>query len=106
MDAILHILIFAAAGCAVFGIASGISVAQIPSVAQQGAPSLRRGGSNLTQFFSSIGSRLLPRRDKERHELKLTLLQAGFYAPNAAEAYCGLRITFALAMLAVLTPIL
>jgi tight adherence protein C len=87
--------IFAAVVCGVYGLAGLIGRDERWSrlaPAEVGALSVRKGGSRLERLASqSLGSRLAPTDERERADLKLWLLRAGYDSPAAVQAYYGVR---------------
>jgi tight adherence protein C len=99
---LLDAVVFLAVACAVYGVASVVtSQPMVPS--GSGTASVRRGDSALTRYFSRFSGALLPSKEKDREELRLMLLQAGFDSPKAAEAYYGIRVVLALGLLGLIS---
>jgi tight adherence protein C len=100
----ITLLIIVAATSAVFGIASLFTTA--PQAAVSSTLLANSGGQALTRHVSWFSNKLMPRNEKELHELRLLLLQAGFESPRAAEDYYATRALVALALAAVLATAL
>jgi tight adherence protein C len=90
-------LVFAAVACAVFGVAAMMSDA---ANAPESIFSIRRGNSALERLLSRFGGKFVTANEKERANLNLMLLQAGYDSPQAAQTYYGVRILLGLGLLA------
>jgi tight adherence protein C len=89
---LLYGVLVAGSACLVFGVGALLE----PQTAL--APSVRRG-STMQWAVTRFSSGLVPDDTREHNALKLTLLQAGYAAPNAVQVYYGLRV-----MLAIILP--
>jgi len=90
-------LVFAAVASAVFGVAGMMSDA---ADASGSVFSVRRGNSALERLLSRLGGKFVSAKEKERANLNLMLLQAGYGSPQAAQTFYGVRIVLALGLLA------
>jgi tight adherence protein C len=100
MDAnflLVDALIFAAVASAVFGVAGMMSGA---ANSPQSVLSIRRGNSALERLLSRLGGKFVTAKETERAKLNLTLLQAGYGSPQAAQTFYGVRILLGLGLLA------
>jgi tight adherence protein C len=105
MDAnvlLVDALVFAGSACAVFGVAAMVTA---EPVAADSGYSVRRGNSRFERLLSRFGGKFVSKNEKERAELNLMLLQAGYESPQSAATFYGVRIFLAVALLA-LTPVL
>jgi len=81
----LFILLGAASACLVFGLAA------IFEPIRETDASLRR--ANAMQWaVTGVSDALVPKKEHERTALRLSLLQAGYEAPNATQVYYGVRV--------------
>jgi tight adherence protein C len=98
------VAIFAAVVCAVYGVAGLVARDERWSrlaPASGTTISARKGGSRLELMASrSLGSRLAPTDARERADLKLWLVRAGYDSPLAVQAYYGSRFILGAALAA------
>ena len=99
------IAIFVAVICAIYGIASFLAPddrwRRLTSAAGPAPVSVRKGGSRIERLASrSLGSRLAPTDARERADLKLWLVRAGYDSPAAVQAYYGVRLFLAVGLAA------
>ncbi len=90
-------LVFAAIACAVFGVAAMMTGA---ASAPASISSIRRGDSALERLLSRLGGKFVTANKKERANLNLALLQAGYDSPQAAQTFYGVRILLGIGLLA------
>lgn len=107
------VAVFVAVVCGVYGLAglAGRDERWSRLAPAEGvAVSIRKGGSRLERMASrSLGSRLAPTDERERADLKLWLLRAGYDSPAAVQAYYGARLISAAILAgaaALLVPVL
>ena len=105
------IAIFAAVVCGIYGIAGLISsddrLRRLRPAAAPTTVSIRKGGSRIERLASrSIGGRLAPTDERERADLKLWLIHAGYDSPAAPAAYYGIRLFLALGLALAVTATL
>jgi tight adherence protein C len=92
---VLYGVLVTASACLVFGVAALLEPRPVV------APSVRRGNS-MQWAVTRFSSGLVPEDAREHNELKRSLVQAGFDAPNAVQVYYGIRVILAIGLPAML----
>jgi tight adherence protein C len=95
---LLFVLIGAAVTSAVFGIDGFVSG---EASGEESGFSVRRGNSALERLLSRVGGKFVTAKEKERANLNLMLLQAGYESPQAAATLYGVRVLLALNLIVV-----